>query len=102
MKMSLTWHKLGLVNAKEYYTRRLDTCVEALERLFRDLEIHKFHVSQYISASKEGRDGYDVERYKKPEFIKLEQELPFRVRQATESVMHAIKEHYGSVLKGDQ
>lgn len=63
MKQSIKWHKECLVNSKGYLARMKDELQRLLTRVTELEEGTAFYEQQIQRAEKEGRDGFDSEKF---------------------------------------
>ena len=69
MKQSLEWHKEALKNLREYHAREQRRIVALQERA----DEHAMEITilsrQIMRAEKEGRDGFDSDRFNMPRHL---------------------------------
>ena len=63
MKMTIAWHKGNLLNMERYAEREAASLKNAADCLERHRERVRVLRRQIDEAEKEGRDGFDDERY---------------------------------------
>jgi hypothetical protein len=63
MKKSIEWHKEGLVNSTRHAKTRREEVERALAAVERLEQRNRLTQAQIELAIKEGKDGFDAERY---------------------------------------
>ena len=64
MKMPIKWHEEGLNNSKRSLEAMEKQLITMQQRVQRARDAIEFSTYQLESAIKDGKDGYDDERYK--------------------------------------
>jgi hypothetical protein len=65
MKQTIAWHENGLKNRKQYYEQRVQAHKrekEEIDKTYNEIRIIEYQIE---SAKKEGKDGFDGEKYKR-------------------------------------
>lgn len=65
MKYPIKWHENNLKNAKHSYEQEKEAYKRAREQLDRNYNYIKTLEYQIEQAKKEGKDGFDSEKYKR-------------------------------------
>lgn len=63
MKMSIDWHKEILENSKKHLDRKREELKRIEADIDRAAQRVNLHLAQIQLAEKEGKDGFDPERY---------------------------------------